>query len=177
MHREGTHCGSHTAHPRGLRAQPRIRMASRARPYVANPIDSVLRDVAGLLAAHQGYGASTFVRRELLAPCDYCVPNTGFIVEINESQHFTSLRRLALSVDAATGLTQPPRELLVVPCRTPVREVIRERCYAGKLPDIKSGSLSDCAQKCCASFVLPKPRHLASLTAVSLFSRPMPPLP
>ncbi len=66
-------------------------------PYAATAIGSLLRDVARMLEAHRGYGVSTFVRRELLAPCDYWVPNPGFIVEFDESQHFTSLRRLALS--------------------------------------------------------------------------------
>ena len=66
-------------------------------PYAATAIGSVLRDVAQMLEAHRGYGVGTFVRRELLAPCDYWVPNPGFILEFDESQHFTSLRRLVLS--------------------------------------------------------------------------------
>ena len=67
-------------------------------PYAATAIGSVLRDVARMLEAYRGYSVGTFVRRELLAPCDYWVPDAGFIVEFDESQHFTRPRRLALSV-------------------------------------------------------------------------------
>ena len=68
--------------------------------YEATPIGSTLRDVARLLEAHRGFGMPEFVRSDALAGCDYWVPDPGFIVEIDESQHFTSPRRLALSVYA-----------------------------------------------------------------------------
>ena len=42
-------------------------------------------------------GFRDFVRSSTLPPCDYFVPNPGFIVEFDESQHFTELRELALS--------------------------------------------------------------------------------
>ena len=67
-------------------------------PYAETAIGSVLREVTRVLEAHRGYGVGTFVRRESLAPCDYWVPNAGFIVEFDESQHFTSPRKLALAV-------------------------------------------------------------------------------
>ena len=67
-------------------------------PYAATAIGSILRDVARVLEAHRGFGVGTFVKRQVLAPCDYWVPNSGFIVEFDESQHFTSLRKIALSV-------------------------------------------------------------------------------
>ena len=67
-------------------------------PYAATAIGSVLGDVARMLEAHRGYDVATFVKSKVLAPCDYWVPNAGFIVEFDESQHFTSLRKLALSV-------------------------------------------------------------------------------
>ena len=67
-------------------------------PYVATAVGSILRDVAEVLEAHRGYGVGTFVKSKLLAPCDYWIPDAGFIVEFDESQHFTSLRKLALSV-------------------------------------------------------------------------------
>ena len=65
--------------------------------YEATPIGSVLRDVAQVLEANRGYGISTFVRTDKLAGCDYWVPDPGFIVEFDESQHFTRPRKLALS--------------------------------------------------------------------------------
>ena len=66
--------------------------------YAATSIGSVLRDVARILESHRGYGIDKFVRRDVLAPCDYWVPNPGFIIEFDERQHFTSPRKLALSV-------------------------------------------------------------------------------
>ena len=50
-------------------------------PYAATSIGSVLRDVARVLEAHRGYGIGKFVRRDVLAGCDYWVPDPGFIVE------------------------------------------------------------------------------------------------
>ena len=67
-------------------------------PYAATSIGSVLRDVARALEAPRGYGIGKFVRRDVLTGCDYWVPNPGFIVEFDESQHFTGSRKLALSV-------------------------------------------------------------------------------
>ena len=69
-------------------------------PYTGTSIDSALRDVAMLLEAHRGYGIDKFVRSDALAGCDYWVPDPGFIVEFDESQHFTSPRKLTLSVYA-----------------------------------------------------------------------------
>lgn len=70
--------------------------------YEGTSIDPVLREVAEALTGHQGHGIRTFVRSEVLAGCDYWVPDPGFIIEFDESQHFTSLRKLALSVYADT---------------------------------------------------------------------------
>jgi hypothetical protein len=36
------------------------------------------------------------VKSRTLRPCDFFVPNPGFIVEFDESQHFTKPRRIAL---------------------------------------------------------------------------------
>ena len=69
-------------------------------PYEATEIGPVLRDVARILEAHRGFGTAKFVQRDVLAGCDYWVPDPGFIVEFDESQHFTSPRKLALSVYA-----------------------------------------------------------------------------
>ena len=69
-------------------------------PYPATSIGSVLREVDQRLEAHRGFGVGKFVRSDVLAGCDYWVPNPGFIVEFDESQHFTIPRKLALSVYA-----------------------------------------------------------------------------
>ena len=68
--------------------------------YAGTSIDPVLRNVAGVLERYRGYGVGTFVRNRMLAGCDYWVPDPGFIVEFDESQHFTSPRKLALAVYA-----------------------------------------------------------------------------
>jgi len=65
--------------------------------YTDTTIASVLQDVAGLLEEHRGHGIATFVRSDALAGCDYWIPDPGFIVEFDESQHFTRPRKLALS--------------------------------------------------------------------------------
>ena len=68
--------------------------------YAGTTIAPVLRDVAGALEGYRGYGVGTFVRTQMLASCDYWVPDPGLIVEFDESQHFTAPRKLALAVYA-----------------------------------------------------------------------------
>lgn len=75
---------------------------TRLEAYAGTPIASVLRDVAGILEKYRGNGIDTFVRSNVLAGCDYWVPDPGFIVEFDESQHFTRPRKLALSAYADT---------------------------------------------------------------------------
>lgn len=64
--------------------------------YEGTPIGPVLRAVAAALDAHRGFAVDNFVRSDTLAPCDFWVPDPGFIVEFDESQHFTAPRKLAL---------------------------------------------------------------------------------
>lgn len=66
-------------------------------PYAETSIGAALRDVAAALHKYRGFTTSDFVRRDVLAGCDYWVPNPGFIVEFDESQHFTSPRKLTLT--------------------------------------------------------------------------------
>ena len=78
----------------------RFRWRTGLAAYAGTSIEPVLRDVAGALEGYRGYGVGTFVRTQMLAGCDYWVPDPGFIVEFDESQHFTSPRKLALAVYA-----------------------------------------------------------------------------
>ncbi len=78
----------------------RFPWATGVAAYTGTSIDPILRDVAGVLERYRGYGVGTFVRTPMLAACDYWVPDPGFVVEFDESQHFTSLRKLALAVYA-----------------------------------------------------------------------------
>jgi hypothetical protein len=59
-------------------------------------VQETLREIYAELQEARGF--SSFVRCETLPPCDFLVPNPGFIVEFDESQHFTSQRKLTLSL-------------------------------------------------------------------------------
>lgn len=41
-------------------------------------------------------GFDNFIRSERLRSCDYFIPNPGFILEFDEIQHFTILRKISL---------------------------------------------------------------------------------
>lgn len=65
--------------------------------YEGTSIYSALRNVVAVLEKYRDFGFGEFVRAEKLASCDFWVPDPGFIVEFDESQHFTNPRKLALS--------------------------------------------------------------------------------
>ncbi len=78
----------------------RFRWGTGLADYAGSPIGSTLQDVAQALQEHRGFGIDEFVLSKKVAACDYWVPDPGFIVEFDESQHFTKPRSLALSVYA-----------------------------------------------------------------------------
>jgi hypothetical protein len=53
-----------------------------------------LKEIYETLQNHRGF--KEFVKAKTLPNCDFFVPNPGFIVEFDESQHFTLLRKTAL---------------------------------------------------------------------------------
>lgn len=53
-----------------------------------------LKEILLELQKHRGY--EDFVRTPILPRCDFFVPNPGFIVEFDESQHFTLPRKISL---------------------------------------------------------------------------------
>ena len=69
-------------------------------PYTETSIGAALRDVATALKRYRGFGIGDFVLSDVLAGCDFWLPDPGFIVEFDESQHLTRPRKLALSVYA-----------------------------------------------------------------------------
>ena len=75
----------------------RFRWRTSLAAYSGTQIESTLRNVAAALKTHRGFGVGDFVKADLLAACDFWVPDPGFIVEFDESQHFTAPRKLALS--------------------------------------------------------------------------------
>lgn len=65
--------------------------------YAGTSIFPVLRKVVKVLESYRGFDFEDFVRAKTVAPCDFWVPDPGFIVEFDESQHFTIPRKLVLS--------------------------------------------------------------------------------
>ena len=52
------------------------------------------------MGTFRGFGIGDYARRNMRAPCDFWVPDPGFVAEFDESQHFTSPRNMALAVYA-----------------------------------------------------------------------------
>ena len=53
-----------------------------------------LKEIFIKLQKHRGY--EDFIKRATLSTSDYFIPNPGFIVEYDESQHFTTPRKISL---------------------------------------------------------------------------------
>lgn len=66
--------------------------------YVGTPVHALLESVVAAIEAYRGYRISDFVRTPRRASCDFWLPDPGFVVEFDESQHFTAPRKSALSV-------------------------------------------------------------------------------
>jgi hypothetical protein len=62
----------------------------RNTPYYTN-----LKEIYSALQNYRGY--NNFVKSHILPHCDFFVPDPGFIVEFDESQHFTACRKITLS--------------------------------------------------------------------------------
>ena len=62
--------------------------------YQTSQFYASLLQIFKVLQNHRGY--KDFVRTIKLPRVDYFVPNPGFIVEFDESQHFTTCRKIAL---------------------------------------------------------------------------------
>ena len=75
----------------------RLRWPTDLTAYSGTSIYPTLRNVASALETYRGFTVSDFARSKVLAPCDFWIPHPGFIVEFDESQHFTHPRKLALS--------------------------------------------------------------------------------
>lgn len=68
--------------------------------YKGTPHHDVLQAIHARLVAHRGF--ADFVHAQRMPPCDYFVPNPGFILEFDESQHFTTPRNIALQLYPST---------------------------------------------------------------------------
>ncbi len=72
----------------------RIAASTNTRDYSQSPIHSSLSDIYVALQEHRGH--KDFVRSASLPNCDFWIPEPGFILEFDESQHFTDCRALSL---------------------------------------------------------------------------------
>jgi hypothetical protein len=84
-----------------VEVQKRFEIGATSEAFSASAYLPQLRDIFAALGRERGFTA--FVRSPAIPPCDYVVPQPGFILEFDESRHFTPLRRLALS-----GYPLPP---------------------------------------------------------------------
>ena len=69
--------------------------SARLEDYAGTEVYEHLARIHRALQSHRGY--DNFVRRPKLAPVDFYIPERNLIVEVDESQHFTAPRRIALS--------------------------------------------------------------------------------
>lgn len=69
--------------------------AATLEEYVNSSLYPVLKEVYSSLQEFREN--REFIRTHSLPPVDYYIPRPGFIVEFDESQHFTACRKLALS--------------------------------------------------------------------------------
>ena len=69
-------------------------LGSSPKDYHDTPCYGFLQSIHADLVAHRGF--ADFIRTRKLPACDYFIPDPGFIVEFDESQHFTVPRRIVL---------------------------------------------------------------------------------
>jgi len=62
--------------------------------FMNNPNNEALNIIYKDLKSHRGY--ENFVRTKTLPHCDFFMPDPGFVLEFDESQHFTKPREIAL---------------------------------------------------------------------------------
>lgn len=67
----------------------------RPEDFIDTPIYHKLKEIFESLQNHRGF--QEFIRAKTLPNVDYYIPNPGFIVEFDESQHFTQPRKLTLN--------------------------------------------------------------------------------
>lgn len=76
--------------------QPKYKFGVGTKPedFIEFPCYEALKEIFVILQNYRGY--KDFVRSKTLRGCDFFVPDAGFIVEFDESQHFTIPRKLSL---------------------------------------------------------------------------------
>ncbi|MHA1333202.1 MAG: hypothetical protein ACTSPL_03905 [Candidatus Odinarchaeia archaeon] len=74
----------------------RFEVGTHPEDYRGTPYYSKLKEIYKTLQNHRGF--KDFVKAKMLPHCDFFVPDPGFILEFDESQHFTHPRRIALEM-------------------------------------------------------------------------------
>jgi len=77
-----------------VRANYKFDIGTRPEDFVGFPLYETLKEIFVILQNYRGY--KDFVRAKILRRCDFFIPDAGFIVEFDESQHFTIPRKLSL---------------------------------------------------------------------------------
>jgi len=74
----------------------RFEVGTRPEDFLNTSCYGKLKEIYEALQNHRGF--REFVKATTLPNCDFFVPNPGFIVEFDESQHFTLPRRISLEL-------------------------------------------------------------------------------
>ena len=80
---------------RNVESNYKLKVGTHIEDYRDRPFYNDLEEIFTDLQNYRGY--KSFVRTPTLPRCDFFVPNPGFLVEFDESQHFTIPRKQALS--------------------------------------------------------------------------------
>jgi hypothetical protein len=72
----------------------RLEVGAKLNDYKSHPFYETLREILAALEAHRNFG--DFIRTPSLSSVDFFVPDPGFILEVDESQHFSECRKLTL---------------------------------------------------------------------------------
>ncbi len=78
-----------------VETQKQFAVGAKPDDFRASAYAPDLREIFEALQNRRGF--ADFVRTAVVPPCDYYLPGPAFVVEFDESQHFTPLRQLALS--------------------------------------------------------------------------------
>lgn len=79
----------------------RLNTPATPESYKGTTISDTLKSIYEALQKQRGH--ESFVRSESLPNCDFLVPAPGFLVEFDESQHFTASRKFSLSLYPKVG--------------------------------------------------------------------------
>jgi len=72
----------------------KFKVGTRPEYFINTPYYSKVKKIYERLQNHRGF--RDFIKSKILPNCDFFVPKPGFIVEFDESQHFSLLREISL---------------------------------------------------------------------------------